>query len=756
MEKIKKLLKQFHLNNLRKQKYFSQAYLLVSGTLIFLTVFFSLNIFLALIKPIPAFGQLENRHVVDSTKLYDRTGKVLLYDTAGTMRQTIVPLNDISPYLIKATIAVEDASFYEHSGVQPSAIVRASWANLTSASLSQGGSTITQQVVKNTLLSSDKSVIRKMKEWVLALRLERRYTKDEILETYFNEIPYGGTLYGAEEASQAYFGKPAKDLTLSEATYLAALTKAPTYLSPWGPNREALEREHEIALGKMLEQKLISREEYELALESEVEFEKRSADSIKAPHFVFYVLDELEKVYDQETLYEDGLQVVTTLDWDLQQESQEILKLEGPKNERNFRATNAALVAIDPRSGQILAMVGSRDYFNDKIDGQVNVALAPRQPGSTFKPLAYATAFKKGFTSDTVLFDLQTQFSTACGPANFSNVYPCYSPSNHDEKFRGPITMRDALAQSVNVVAVKTLYLAGIDETLETARSLGVTTLTDRSRYGLSLALGGGEVTLLEMTGAYGGFANDGEWHKPTPLLSVQTAKGEVIETFVAKPERVLDKNVARVISDILSDNVARTPTFGANSPMHFPSTQVAVKTGTTNDFRDAWTIGYTPSIVVGAWSGNNDNTPMVRQTSSFTLTPMWHKIMEKALTRYSDSSLAFQPPQEEKLDLPNSVLATGAGSGSFQEAHDVLYWVDKDAPRAGIPESPYRDPQLALWEYPVLLWTVEKITSNIASLSPIGIGGPEEGYVPPIPPPMPPEPLEPPVDSLDISVEEY
>ncbi len=745
VEKIKKILKQFSLTNLRKRRFFSQAYLLTAGTLIFLVVFVSLNIFLAITMPIPAFGVLENRHVVDSTKIYDRTGKVLLYDTNGSMRQSVVPLSDISQYLIKAAVAVEDASFYEHRGVQPSAIVRASWANVTSASLSQGGSTITQQVVKNTLLSSDKSFIRKLKEGVIALRLEKHYTKDEILETYFNEIPYGGTLYGAEEASRAYFNKSAKDLTLSEAAYLAALTKAPTYLSPWGPNIESLDRQQKIALSKMLEQELISQTEYELALAEEVEFEKRSAETIKAPHFVFYVLDELEKTYGYETLYEEGLQVVTTLDWDLQQESEEILKLEGPKNERNFRATNAALVAIDPRSGQVLAMVGSRDYFNDKIDGQVNVALASRQPGSAFKPLAFATAFKKGFTSETVLFDLQTQFSTACGPYDFSNVYPCYSPSNHDEKFRGPISMRNALAQSVNVVAVKTLYLAGIDETIETARSLGVTTLTDRSRYGLSLALGGGEVTLLEMTGAYGGFANDGEWHKPTPVLSVQTARGRVLEAYAANPQRVLDKNVARVISDILSDNIARTPTFGANSPMHFPGIQVAVKTGTTNDFRDAWTIGYTPSIVVGAWSGNNDNTPMVRQTSSFILTPMWNKVMQKALARYSDSSLAFQPPEEVELDLPNSVLLSGGGDGLYSEAHDVLYWVDKDAPHAGVPENPYRDPQLALWEYPVLLWTAGQISSNLAALS---VGGPEEGYVLPLPPEeeryMPPIPVEP------------
>jgi 1A family penicillin-binding protein len=642
------------------------------------------------------------------------------------MQRTDIPLEAISPYLVKATVAIEDASFYTHDGIKPAAIVRALVSNIASGSFNQGGSTITQQVVKNTFLTNQKSIIRKLKEWILALRLENTYSKDQILETYLNETPYGGTIYGVEEASRKYFTKSAKDLTLSEAAYIAALTKAPTYYSPWGRHPDELAERHALVLEKMLKQKMITEAEYREAAAGEVAFAPRSIENIKAPHFVFYVLSELEKKYGSEKVYNGRLRITTTLDWNLQQESEKIIREGALKNEKNFRASNAGLVAIDPKSGQVLAMVGSRDYSDSSVDGQVNVTLAHRQPGSAFKPFAYATAFKKGYTPDTVLFDLKTQFSTACSPYDFSNTYPCYAPDDYDGIFRGPMTLRDALAQSINVVAVKTLYLAGIQETINTARDLGITTLTDSKRYGLTLVLGGGEVTLLEMTAAYGAFANDGVRYETTPLLKVANANGNTLETYEAKGTQVLDKEIARKINSVLSDNNARAPAFGAGSPLYFQNADVADKTGTTNDYRDAWVIGYTPKIVVGAWAGNNDNSPMVKQVSAYILAPMWHAAMEKAIARFPSS--AFESPQKEAAiaSLPfagTSYINPAAG------AHEILYWLNKNNPEGG---NSHADPEAAYWDYPVALWAGQAAsstfafgTSSPAGLPP-GIGGPD------------------------------
>ncbi len=687
------------------------------------------NVAWAVALPIPAFGELRNRQVEVSTKLYDRSGKVLLYDTSGSMRHSSVPLSDISPHLLLATIAIEDYTFFEHDGIRPTAIIRALLTNLMDGSLSQGGSTITQQVIKNTLLTKDKSLIRKLKEWVLALRIENHYSKDQILETYLNETPYGGTIYGVEEASQAYFAKPAKDLGLSEAAYIAALPKAPSYFSPWGSHPEALKKRQKLVLAKMHEYDFISESEYHTALVEETAFAERNTENIKAPHFVFYVLSELEKQFGEEAVYKGGLQVLTTLDWGLQRESEAIIREGALQNEKNFNAKNAGMVAIDPKTGQVLAMVGSRNYFDDSVDGQVNVALAERQPGSAFKPFVYAMAFKKGYTPDTVLFDLKTQFSTACDPSNFSNEYPCYSPDNYDSEFRGPMTMRDALAQSVNVVAVKTLYLSGMNDAIDMARSLGITTLTDAKRYGLSLVLGGGEVKLLDMTSAYGVFANDGERYPATPILSVREADGETLFTYEGKSEQVLDPEIARTINDLLSDNEARAPAFGEYSPLYFKEATVADKTGTTNDYRDAWVIGYTSSIVVGAWAGNNDNTPMAKKVSSYILAPMWHEVMKKAIARFPAEP--FRRPTEEFAALPPPL----SGSGPWETnptggVHEILYYVNKNNPRDTAPFNPFADPQIARWEYPVALWAGQQASSTVASGTPqfddiaFGIGG--------------------------------
>ena len=513
---------------------------------------------------IPNLSSFEERQVLQSTKIYDRTGEVLLYDLHQDVRRTIVPYDNISRHIKNATVAIEDDTFFEHKGIRPIRTLKAVFDNIMTGDLlgGQGGSTITQQVIKNSILQREKTLTRKIKEWILALRLEQVLTKDEILGHYLNESPYGGTIYGVEEASLSFFGKSASEVTLAEAAYLASLPQLPTYYSPYGSHIDDLEKRKNLVLERMLANKFINQEEYDAAMNERVEFKPQSATGIRAPHFVFYIREQLVKLYGEESLAEMGLKVTTTLDWELQEKAEDIVREKAFYNEKAFNAENAALVAADPTNGDILVMVGSRDYFDKEIDGNFNIALAERQPGSSFKPFVYATAFKKGYTPETVVFDLKTQFSTHCSPDNFTSEDNCYAPDNYDHQFRGPVTFKNALAQSLNIPAVKALYLAGIDESLKTARDLGITTLTNRDQYGLTLVLGGGEVKLLEMVGAYGAFANEGERAELTGILRIEDNQGNVLQETEPKLSRVLDRDITLQISDILSDNVARTPLF--------------------------------------------------------------------------------------------------------------------------------------------------------------------------------------------------
>ena len=656
----------------------------------------------ATLAPIPSINNFENRKVAESTKIYDRTGNIVLYDVHGAMRRTAVPLDEISPYLRNATIAIEDATFYQHKGFRPLSFLRAVMVNISTGRFSQGGSTITQQVVKNALLTQKKTVMRKLEEIILALRLEQVYTKDQILNTYLNETSYGGTIYGVQEASQYFFGVDAKDIDLAQAAYLAALPQAPTRYSPHGNHRDELDARKNLVLRQMLENTFITGEEYESARNEEVRFRDTAEAGIKAPHFVFFVREHLEEKYGADAVAQGGLHVITTLDYDLQKKAEEVISKGALVNEKNFNASNAGLVAIDPKSGQILAMVGSRGYFDEGIEGKVNITLAHRQPGSSFKPFVYATALEEGYTPETVVFDLQTQFSSRCAPNDFSDTPPCYSPGNFDLKFKGPLTFREALAQSINVAAVKVLYLAGIKNSIELARDMGITTLEDSDRYGLTLVLGGGEVTLLEMTGAYGVFANDGVKNPPMGVLEVKDRSGEVLEAFEEQSTRVMDPQIARQISDILSDNIARTPEFGADSPLNFSEADVADKTGTTNDYRDAWIIGYTPSVAVGAWAGNNDNSSMQKKTAAFIIAPLWHDVMAYAIQKYPSNG--FTPPAPDPaLDSLPPVLRGNPNTDPSQGMHDILYWIDKNNPR--VSGRNVSDPQLPRWDYPVALW---------------------------------------------------
>lgn len=663
---------------------------------------------------VPTSDSIRERRVIESTKIYDRTGEILLYDTGGNVRRSIVPIEDISRHIKNATIAIEDKEFYTHIGIKPTAFIRAAIVNMLSGDFSQGGSTITQQVVKNSLLTSEKLISRKLKEWVLAVKLEQVASKDEILSMYLNEIPYGGVLYGVEEASQAFFGKSSRDVTLAEAAYLAALPKAPTFYSPYGKHVDRLEERKNLVLSEMLRSGFITEEEYKGALTEKVKFMAKGDSSIKAPHFVFYVLDYIKKKYGEESLNSEGLRVITSLDFDLQTKGERIAHDYAMSNEKNFNAENTAMVATDPKTGEILAMIGSRDYFDKEIDGAFNVTTAKRQPGSTFKPFVYSQAFIKGYTPETVVFDLKTQFSARCSPDNLTMNNGCYSPRNYDNTFRGPITLRNALAQSLNIPSVKVLYLAGLNESIRLARDMGIESLTNKGDYGLTLVLGGGEVTPLEMTSAYGVFANNGIKTNISAVKEIKDKNGKVLETHDPRPVRVLDKEIALKISDILSDNVARTPAFGPSSVLYFGGRDVAVKTGTTNNYKDAWIIGYTPSVALGAWAGNNDNTPMKKKIAGFIVAPMWRAFMDEILTKMPYEQFE-EPLVENTTNLKpvlqgiwqGGVFATSSSNNRIVTGgpHSILNWVERDNPRGEYPPYPNPDPQFERWEYPVRLW---------------------------------------------------
>ncbi|MBA3733094.1 penicillin-binding protein [Patescibacteria group bacterium] len=673
---------------------------------------------------IPSLDTIEARKVSQSTKIYDNTGKILLFDVFNKARRTLVPFDQISPYIKEATISIEDKSFYSHSGVKPSSILRAILIDILTLNFTQGGSTITQQVVKKSILVDDKTPARKLKELVLALKLEKVLTKDQILSMYLNENPYGGSLYGVEEASQEFFGKPAKDVTIAEAAYLAALPQAPSYFSPYGTHRKDLDNRKNIVLREMRNDKKITEEEYQSAKKEVVQFLPKNLNSIKAPHFVMFIKDYLEKKYGVDVIEQGGLKVITTLNYPLQAKAEEVAKKYAEINTKSFNGTNDAFVAIDPKTGGILTMVGSRDYFDKIIDGNFNVTTAHRQPGSTFKPFVYAEAFIKGYTPETVLFDVPTQFSTNCAPDNETSANGCYSPGNYDDKFRGPMTLRNALAQSINVPSVKALYLAGVNDSINLAENMGIGSLGSASTYGLTLVLGGGEVSLLDMTSAYGVFADEGIRNPYTGILIVEDKNGKTLEELNLQPKQVMDAEVARKISDILNDNVARTPLYGANSSIYFPGHDVAVKTGTTNNYKDAWIIGYTPNIVVGTWAGNNNNAPMAKKVSGLIVAPMWRAFMDEVIKTIPNEPF-IKPQSEDSYNLKPVLRGKWQGGissiseglqdpnalyDSSQEiftggVHSILYWVNKNDPRGPVPTNPENDPQFKNWEYSVVKW---------------------------------------------------
>lgn len=670
-------------------------------------------------KDLPDPDRLTDRKVAQSTKIYDRTGEHLLYEIFAQEKRTIVELADIPQNLRDAVIATEDTAFYEHKGVRPMSILRAFIWGLIPGKRVQGTSTLTQQLVKNAILTNERKLSRKLKEIILSIRLEQKYTKDQILKIYFNEIPYGSTNYGAESAAQSYFGKHVSDITLAEAATLAGIPKAPSrYLN----DLDALLERRNFVLRRMHEEGFISEKEKIAAQGEPLTINPRYTD-IKAPHFVLYVKEQLVQKYGETMVDTGGLKVITTLDWDKQQIAEAAVSSTAQKILPESKANNAALVAIEPKTGQIIAMIGSRDFFNTEIDGQFNVAtIGKRQPGSSFKPIVYAAAFEKGYTADTILFDVVTNFAASGKP---------YTPKNYDQKERGPVTVRQALQGSLNIPAVQTLYLVGDQKGVTFAERVGYTTLSQGS-FGLSLVLGGGEVKLLEHTNAFATFANEGKFHAPVSILRVEDSEGNTFEEWRSDGgEQVMSREVAALMSNILSDNGARAYVFGAQSYLILPDRPVAAKSGTTNNNVDGWTVGYTPQLAAGVWVGNTDNTPMKPGADgSKVAAPIWQMFMKESLKDVPVEN--FPAPPSNDANKPILRGSTGGGvtltidkvtgkratsstpaayivERTFIPPHSILQYVNKDDPRGAAPTNPADDPQYLIWENAIQDWVKRK-----------------------------------------------
>lgn len=684
---------------------------------------------------LPDPNKLLSRNVPESTKIFDREGN-LLYEIHGEFKRTLVELDQISPHVKNATVAVEDKDFYKHAGISLRGVARSVVVDIFSGSRSQGGSTITQQFVKNAVLTREKKFSRKIKEIILSLEIDARFSKDEILKLYLNEIPYGRNAYGIEAAAETYFGKSAKDLSIAESAYLAALPQAPTYYNPLGPNREALDGRARTIMRLMKEQGYINEAEYEQALSEKLEFNQIKT-AIIAPHFVLYVQDFLAAKYGEKTLEEGGLKVYTTLDPRLQKIAEDAVRTGGERNASRYGAHNASLVATDPKTGQILAMVGSRDYFGESypegctpgsdclFEPNFNAATGPRQPGSSFKPYAYVTAFKKEFkySPASMLVDVTTDFG------RFGNKN--YVPHNYNGQNYGPVSMRQALAGSLNIPAVKTIALVGPDNVVQTARDLGIT--SPMRDCGLSLVLGGCEVKLVDHVSAYGVIANGGRKHEKTPIVKIEDQHGEVLEEYTEQSEQVLDPQAVYELTSIMTDTQARLFTFGsAASNLVVPGKTIAVKTGTTNEWKDGWTVGFTPSLAAGVWVGNNSGKLMNRNADgSVVAAPIWKNFMAEALKdlpneqftepagikRVTVDAVSGKLPTEYTPDVKTEIFADYA----VPTQHDDVHVPIKVDSLTGLPATELTPPdQTSIrvyrvlhsekpndpnWENPVVTW---------------------------------------------------
>jgi len=733
-----KLRRWFH--SLPRKKILTWSFrALAAGVLLiaFLFIYFS--------KSLPDPNRLLGRNVPQSTKIYDRGGK-LLYEIHGEVKRTLVNLDQIPTDVQNAAVAVEDKNFYQHGGISITGLIRSVIVDVLSGQKRQGGSTITQQFVKNAVLTREKSVWRKLKEIILSIEIEARFSKKDILKLYLNEIPYGRNAYGIEAAAQTYFGKSAKDLSLAESAYLAALPQAPTYYNPAGPHADALMARQRYILEQMKQQGYISNEQYKKALDEKVVFSEIT-NAISAPHFVLYVQDYLANKYGEQTVREGGLKVYTSLDSDLQKIAEDAVKTGIDKFSKKYNANNAGLVAIDPKTGQILAMVGSRDYFGESspsgcvpgknclFEPNFNVTTSPRQPGSSFKPYVYATAFGKNFNYSpaSLLIDVTTNFGSFAGKN--------YVPRNYNGQNYGPLSMRSALAGSLNVPAVKTLALVGVDNATQTAHNLGIT--SPLQNCGLSLVLGGCEVKLIDHTASFAAIANEGNRHDKTSILKVIGQDGQVLEEYQDQSQQVIGPEAAYQLINIMTDNSARSFIFGANSPLYYPDRPVACKTGTTQKWHDAWTLCFTPSIAVGVWAGNNDGTllkagadgvvvaaPIVNQVMNQYLKgkPVEDFAVPPGISKITVDTLSGKLPTQYSPETKTEVFADYNQPTDYDNVH-VVKKIDRTT---GLPATDNTLPQnieervcLDLrsekpdnpnWELPVQAWLAEHGGCNPAS----------------------------------------
>ncbi len=667
-------------------------------------------------RTLPDDNDINNSIVAENTIIYDKTGEHVLYEIHGDEKRNIVPFSDFSDHLKKAFIAVEDQQFYSHGGFNLWGMTRCAIKGVFGQMC--GGSTITQQYIKNAILGNKKTPIRKIKELIIAYAIEKKFTKDQILEKYLNTIPFGSNYYGAEAAAQGYFGKPVHELNLAESATLAAMVQRPSYYSPYGNNVDKLKLRELTALELMKNEGYITETQLKEARDYKLEF-KENITNITAPHFVFYVKEQLVEQFGESFVEKGGLRVYTTLDYDKQKIAEDVIT----KNEDKLaesEANNVSLVAIEPKTGQILTMIGSRDYFNDEIDGKVNVALRPRQPGSSIKPLVYIRSFEKGYTPETIFFDTYTQFSTDTGKP--------YEPKNYDDKEMGPLSLAKALGGSRNLPAVKLLYMVGIEDFIKFAEKLGYTTFADRSRFGLSLVLGGGEVKLLEHTSAYATLANNGIKKNVISILRIEDKNKNILFEWKDTPgEQVIDNESVAAINNVLSNNENRAWIFGQNNLLVVPGHTVAAKTGTTNSYNDGWLMGYTPSIATGVWVGNTDNSPMRRgDGGSRVAGPVWNGFMREALKNTPDEAFSKYIPKKIDKPLFNGLpysterVAIDTISGKrateqtpaqtiirkeFSAIHDILHYADKNDPTGLAPTNPGADPQYTLWEDGLKKW---------------------------------------------------
>ncbi len=678
-------------------------------------------VFIYAYKHSPNADVLVQRKIPETTVIYDKSGDHILYKIYGEENRRVISHENIPDHLRKATVVIEDERFYSHRGVDLKGIVRALYINLKSSSKLQGASTITQQLVKNAFFSREKTIVRKFKEIVMAIKVERHYTKEQILDFYLNEVPYGSNAYGVQTASKIFFGKDAKDITLGEASLLAALPKATSYYSPYGSHVDKLRLRQEMILNMLRKSGMYSSQDIKDAKEEDVlkNVIKPIFEEIDAPHFVFYVIEELEKKYSKDELNAGGFHVYTTLDYGMQKRAEEIVR-EYSKKLPSYGASNASLVAINPKTGGVSAMVGSIDYFNTEIDGNVNVSLMLRQPGSSFKPIVYAAAFEKGYQPETLLYDVETNFGKDGSGRE-------YRPKNFDYSNHGIVSMRKAIAGSLNTPAVKTMYLVGKDDTIDFAEKLGITTLKDRNRFGLSLVLGSGEVKLLEEVGAFAVFANDGVRFPIKGISRVIGPDGEKKDFSYEQIGRVITEEVARKINSVLSDNEARSYVFGRSNPLVIAGRKVAAKTGTTQQYKDALTLGYTPSLAVGVWVGNNDGKLMnYGSLGSKVAAPLWNKFMSEELEgkEVEEFPEYIKVKSNKWMITGNNPIKSGekifyninsgkrisekkaskkkAGDVRIKyknKPHTLLYYVNKDNPLDESLESDHKDEMLWRWE---------------------------------------------------------